>query len=355
MDKIISDAVSFIEHDFFINASVKNDFSDELPFQLKSKALAKIVLIAENPFLFIAVQNDEVLNFNSQVLLKRLSVRSDYPIVLVARNIKYKTRKELGDFLAGFIVPGEFLSIPSMFIKKDAKPYEVEHPIVDNEKSFGVIPSYIICYYLSGYFNEWFSSFDVINIFRVSKMAVSRALRELLNGGVLIEDGKDRYKSYKFSISKSEIWHNHRSRITPLSTGFISINKNELINRECFLSGEAALSQYSELSLPSTEQLGVYMSQNERVLRPISPATIEGETLFKAIGLLNSDRYYMWGDNYNHDNVVSVQIFPYEPVIVSGCINMIFLALSRFNKLDVRVRGAYLELEKKISLNLSKY
>lgn len=353
MNQIISDAVYFIEREFFLNVSVKDDFSDELPFQLKNKAQAYTVLIEGNPFLFIAIQNDEVLSVNSHILFKRLSVRFSYPIILVARNIKYKTRKEFGDSLAGYIVPGEFLSIPSMFIKKSAKPYEIENTYVDNEKIFGVIPSYIISYYLSNYFDDWFNSFDVMKVFDVSKMAVSRALRELIGAGIIIHDGKDRYKSYRFAIGKSDIWHNYRYRITPLSTGFISVPKSSLHGRNFFFSGETALSNFSELSAPGTQQLGIYLSSNERYLRTISPATIEGETLFKAIGLLNDGKHNINYENYYSDEEALVQIFPYEPIFVNDCLNEVFLALSRFNKLDVRVRASYQELERTISLNLS--
>lgn len=353
MNQIISDAVYFIEHEFFINASIKDDISDILPFQLKNKAHAYTVLIEGNPFLFITIQNDEVLSVNSQIHFKRLHARLGYPIVLVTRNLKYKTRKELGDFLAGYIIPGEFLSIPSMFIKKKAKPFELENTIVDNEKPFGVIPSYIISYYLSGYYDDWFNSFDIMSIFDVSKMAISRALRELQSNGLIIQDGKDRYKSYRFIISKYDIWNIYRHRITPLSTGFIPVSVDGLHNRKYFASGETALSNYSDLSPPNKEQLGIYLSSNERYLRTISPATIEGESLFKAIGLLGDSSNNIGIESYYSDGEALVQVFPYEPVIINNCLNDVFLALSRFNKFDVRVRASYQELEKKISLNLS--
>ncbi|ELP5091786.1 hypothetical protein QUP77_003616, partial [Escherichia coli] len=220
---------------------------------------------------------------------------------------------------------------------------------IKSEKQFGIIPSYIIAHYISGSLKSPFNSADIIDFFEVSKMAASRAIKELIQLNIISELDSGKFKRYEFNFSRRSLWIKHKHQIAKLATDFIPVPKSKINSLDVFLSGETALADYTMLSPPNVEYVAICMSAKERYLRPITPATIEGNYLFKAMGLVDDNYAY----ELNKINYVMLQVYPYVPLINSKVLGKVFLALSRGNRHDVRIRSSFDELESEILTELN--
>lgn len=345
--KLIHDAVKYISTSFLIETDIIEDVTEYLPFQIKHNVSANIVSINGSKFLFLAAQKEKTLSANNFLHVKRMYSKFNIPVVLVTSDISTYALEFSKQFNGGWVVPYKFTYIPSLFIHRSVNDITNSVGFVDTTKAFGIIPSYILTYYISGSFNAGFNSSDIIELLGVSKMAFSRAAKDLSEAGLVSDEPDGRSRRFTFTVSRKQVWSHYKNRISPLSTGFMIVSEDMLSGKDSFLSGETALSKYSFLSPPNTINLGICMSGQDRYMRPITPATIDGDYFFKILGL--------WGGGVDRKNVVSLQIFPYNPLIESGCINKVFLIFSRFNRNDVRVKSSFLELETEVYNELNDY
>lgn len=341
MNRLINEAVAYIESTFFLTPQIIDDISTELPFQIKNKSSAYVVEINNNLFLLLCVDDIQDIESNNFLHLKRIYAKHQLPIVIVAKYIKESSMKKISAIGMGWIVPGSFLLIPSLLVHKGANDFKESFQFIDKEKNFGIIPSYLIAYYLAGKYSSFFNSSDVITTFSVSKMAASRTLNELINNGIIESFERSRGNDFRFSMNRREVWDRYRNRISPLSTGFLPVYKYKLSGLDTFDSGESALAEYSLLSSPKYQHLGVCLKEEDRYMRPITPATINGDYFFKIMDFLDDKEKLSTVDR----NEVMVQIFPYPPLVENNSLNKVFLVLSKFNKYDIRVRASYAELE----------
>ncbi|MGX5057062.1 hypothetical protein ACWKX9_26055 [Enterobacter asburiae] len=344
---LIDDAVQYLSASFFIVLRIIDEVSEYLPFQIKGKSFAYIANIEETKFLVVVSEKESVLSANNFLYIKRLREKFSLPVILVSRDISENSRKYAFLNQIGLIVPFKFSYLPSLFIHREVNEIVDKPTYVDTEKEYGVIPSYLLAYYLSGMFSNGFNSNDIISLLGVSKMAVSRATKELLTHGFIVDEFIGRGRRYFFSKKRKEVWSHYKDRITPLSTGFVTVSMSKLRSSDVFYSGESALSKYTFISSPLVGQYGVCMSGNDRYMRPITPATIDGDYFFKILNLLHSD--------VNSNDLVQLQIFPYKPMLNDGFLNKVFLLLSRFNKNDVRVKSSFLELETEVFNELADF
>ncbi|MCE9872397.1 hypothetical protein LZ667_13495 [Hafnia alvei] len=340
MTSLITEALKYLSSSFLMDTSIEVNIDNDLPFQIKGKVSASIVRMDGGKFLFLTTDKLSILEENNYLNIKKTQSRFDFPVVIVTREMTANLKRAIKLLKVGLIVPGTFSYIPTLFIHREVNEIEFDKKRVDTEKPFGIIPSYIISYYLTGFFDEGFTSSDIINILGVSKMAVSRAVKELTSHELIIEESEGRSRLLYFSIGRKNIWNHHRHRISPLSTGFISVEKSKISHKKYFKTAESALAKYSLMNPPSIDYFGLCLENNERYMRPITPATIDGDYFFKIMGLWGNDEQ----ENY-HNNNVMLQIFPYNPCIQNGFLDKVFLILSRFNKNDVRVKAQLLELE----------
>lgn len=337
---LIDDAIQYLSASFFVVLRIIDDVSEYLPFQIKGKSSAYIANVEETKFLIVVSEKESVLSANNYLYIKRLRDKFSLPVILVSRDISENSRKSAFLNQIGLVVPFRFSYLPSLFIHREVNEL-IEKPVyVDTQKEYGVIPSYLLAYYLSGMFDDGFNSNDIIMLLGVSKMAVSRATKELLAQDFIVEKPNGRGRIYFFSKRRKEVWSHYKNRITSLSTGFVTVSLTKLKSSEIFFSGESALSKYTFISPPLVGQYGVCMSGNDRYMRPITPATIDGDYFFKILNLLHS--------NVHSNDLVQLQVFPYKPVVCDGVLSKVFLVLSRFNKNDVRVKSSFLELETEV-------
>ncbi|UVV75376.1 hypothetical protein [Pantoea agglomerans] len=349
MSTIINDALKSLKSVFFVETTEEGGLNDTLPFQLKSKAESRLVRVEDHLFMFVAIKNEDVFVANNFLMMKRLVAGSFYPIVLVSSHLSRDFRKMLRALSIGWVIPGEQSFIPSLFIYNASNEIKEKKPAVDTEKQFGLIPSYIIAHYLSGALTNTFTSSDIISLFDVSKMAASRAINDLISQGVICEVVSGKSRVLEFSYSPKYFWLHYRHRLSSLTTGFLPISFYYIKKIDSFRSGESALASYTLLSPPAIEHLGICMTMRDRYLRPITPATLDGDYLFNAMGLLEDD---VFGD-LDSGKYSMVQIFPYKPAVKNGVIDKVFLALSRFNKNDLRSRSSFFELETEVFNNLN--
>lgn len=337
---LIDDAIQYLSTSFFIVLNILDDVSEYLPFQIKGKSSAYIANIKEMKFLIVVAEKESVLSANNFLHIKRVHSKFNLPIILISKDVSESSRKYAFLNQIGIIVPFKFSYLPSLFIHREVNEISERPVYVDTEKEYGVIPSYLLAYYLAGMFDNGFNSNDIITLLGVSKMAVSRATKELVTQNLIDEEPNGRGRRYFFTKRRKEIWSHYKNRITSLSTGFVTVSLSKLKSRDIFLSGETALSKYTFISTPLVSQYGVCMEGHDRYMRPITPATIDGDYFFKILDLLHS--------NVHSSDLVQLQIFPYKPLILNGYLSKVFLALSRFNKNDVRVKSSFLELETEV-------
>ncbi|WP_454123272.1 hypothetical protein [Kosakonia sp. Marseille-Q7440] len=346
MDKLITDAMEYLSSSFLVETEVRQGIEDILPFQIRQKASAYIIRIEGTDFLCIASDKLSVLTSNNFLYIRKIVSKIDLPVIIISEELDFETRRMIKKIGGGWIIPNKYSFISSLFIHKEANELKEKNITVDNEKKFGVIPSYLMAYYLCGYFDYEFVSFDIIDTLKVSKMAVSRAIKELIERNIIVETSEGKLRSFEFSCDRQTLWNRHRNNIAELSTGFIPVKNGKIKKLDTFLTGESALSKYTLISPPFYQQLGVSMSDTDRYMRPITPATIEGDYFFKALSLLEET-----GEHVS-DDICLLQIFPYAPVVNNGYLDKIFLSLSRVNKKEIRVKSSYFELETDIFQNL---
>ena len=97
------------------------------------------------------------------------------------------------------------------------------------------------------------------------------------------------------------------------------------------------INDYQHINIKSEKQFGII------------PSYIIAHYLFKAMGLVDDDYAY----ELNKINYVMLQVYPYVPLINSKVLGKVFLALSRGNRHDVRIRSSFDELESEILTELN--
>ncbi|MRF57623.1 hypothetical protein [Citrobacter portucalensis] len=360
MKKLLEDAFNDLSKAFFLRAEVLRDVTDMLPFQLRKVAVAAEVSLDGRNLLFIASSKLSAISANNFLNIRRVVDVFDIPVVVVASNIDHETMAFFKHNHIGCIVPGKVSYIPSLLMNYNNINSDMDYKMVGNDKPFSIISSYILAYHLSGELPRFFNSLYLVEIFDVSKMAISRALNELLSQEIIYEIGNTRPKVFEFSIDRKLLWLKYKHRISSLSTSFIPVQTYKLEKYHFFVSGESALSIYSDMLPPDQKQIGIYLSAEDRRSKPITPATIESSYFFKELGFWDGVNSAL----FQSEKIAFLQIFPYLPVLKkselnkdtynTGVLNKVFLALSKFNKSDVRIRSSFIELETEI-MNEFKY
>lgn len=347
MKSLLADALKYIEASFLIDTEILQEMDEYLPFQLRKVANLCIVSIDDREFMVLTIDDSEQLASNNFLHLKRLESKSKLPLIIVTSELTVELKSVSKQRKNGLIIPGRYVSMPYLMLQSEKKDV-ISERWVDTESSYGIIPSYLLVYYLSGYFDKGFNSIDILELLGVSKMACSRAVKELLSHKLISETSCGRSSHFKFIESRKKIWNHYRHRVSPLSTGFVPIRNETLKAAEVFLSGESALSKYTLLSSPSRPFLGKCLTDKDRYMRPITPATMKGDYFFKILNVLEDAEYY-----HTHiEDFAMLQIFPYQPAIENGTLSKMFLLFSRLNTTDFRVKSSYSELEKQVYYNL---
>lgn len=347
MKSLLADALKYIESSFLIDTKILQEMDEYLPFQLKKCATLSIVSIDERKFMVLTVEDPDLLISNNFLHLKRLEAKSDLPLILVTSELTFELKNISKQLKNGLIIPDRYVSMPSLMLQSELKNIIPER-WVDTESSYGIIPSYLLTYYLSGYFEDGFNSLDILALLGISKMSFSRAVKELLSHKLISETSYGRGSHFQFIESRKKIWNHYRHRISPLSTGFVPVRNETIKAVEIFHSGESALSKYTLLGSPSRPFLGRCLTDKDRYMRPITPATMKGDYFFKILNLLDDAEYY----HTRIEGFAMLQVFPYQPVIQNDALNKVFLLFSRFNTTDLRVKSSYNELEDQVYSNL---
>ncbi|WHP97352.1 hypothetical protein [Edwardsiella anguillarum] len=236
MKSLLADALKYIESSFLIDTKILQGMDEYLPFQLRKSATLCSVSIDDREFMVLTVDNPELLMSTNLVHLKRLDAKSDLPLIIVTSELTVELKNISKQLKKGLIIPGRYVSMPSLMLQSETKNV-ISERWVDTESSYGIIPSYLIAYYLSGYFDSGFNSMDIVGLLGVSKMAFSRAVKELLSHKLISESSCGRSSHFRFIEPRKRIWNHYRHRISPLSTGFVPV-RNEIIKAaEVFLSG----------------------------------------------------------------------------------------------------------------------
>lgn len=347
MKSLLADALKYIESSFLIDTKILQGMDEYLPFQLRKSATLCIVSIDDKEFMVLTIEDPELLVSNNFVHLKRLEAKSDLSLIIVTSELTFELKNISKQLKNGLIVPGRYISMPSLMLQSETKNV-ISDRWVDTESSYGIIPSYLLTYYLSGYFDNGFNSIDILGLLGISKMAFSRAVKELLSHKLISETSYGRSSHFRFIESRKRIWNHYRHRVSPLSTGFIPVRDETIQAAEVFLSGESALSKYTLLGSPSRPFWGKCLTDKDRYMRPITPATMKGDYFFKILNVLDDAEYY-----HTHiEGFAMLQVFPYQPAIQNNALNKVFLLFSRFNTTDLRVKSSYIELEEQVYSNL---
>lgn len=343
MKSLLADALKYIESSFLIDTKILQEIDEYLPFQLRKSATLCIVSIDDREFMVLTVEDPELLVSNNFVHLKRLEAKSDLSFIVVTSKLTFELKNISKQLKNGLIIPGRYVSMPSLMLQSESKDV-ISDRWVDTESSYGIIPSYLLTYYLSGYFDDGFNSLDILELLGVSKMAFSRAVKELLSHKLISETSSGRSSHFRFTESRKRVWNHYRHRVSPLSTGFVPVRNETLKAAEVFFSGESALSKYTLLGSPSRPFLGKCLTDKDRYMRPITPATMKGDYFFKILNVLDDAEYY----HTLIEGFSMLQVFPYQPAIQKDALNKVFLLFSRFNTTDLRVKSSYNELEDQV-------
>ena len=186
MKNLLADALKYIESSFLIDTKILKEIDEYLPFQLSKSATLCIVSIDNREFMVLTVEDPELLVSNNFVHLKRLEAKSKLSLIIVTSELNLELKNISKQLKNGLIIPGRYVSMPSLMLQSESK--DVPSGLwVDTENSYGIIPSYILTYYLSGYFDDGFNSLDILDLLGVSKMAFSRAVKELLSHKLISE------------------------------------------------------------------------------------------------------------------------------------------------------------------------
>ena len=343
---LLLEAINYLDGQFPLEIRTAGDVSQYLPFQLRERTGAFKVSINGVQQLIICIDDIRILEINNYFHLKWIITNIPESIIIASRQqIQKNTREVMKNGGIGWIVPKKSINIPSMYINGEYEKISQKDIIISDTGTIGVIPTYIIAYYVSGNIPDEFTGEKISKMLDISKMSSSRAISNLLDEDLISYVKIGREKLVKFNYPKKTTLIKTFDRLSKISTGFTYGTLDEINNRDIFISGESALSKYSLLSEPSIKQYGTYLTKDERYKKTISEKTIKSAYLFNAIEIGMPRKA-------KAESNILVQIFPYKPIIKQGLISEIFLILSNTITRDIRVKSSLEEMKISIINNI---
>lgn len=271
LEKYIKETTGFFIH---IHPMNEKDLK-RLPFFIRKGFSFATSCLAEKEVIFISPELNEVQGPKQlQMYVSKIEDVLGLNAILVFDVLDSYMRRQLAQMRAAFVVPGEQLYIPWMFItldeRKNRRLRKVEHFYPSTQS--------ILIYHL------WKLSLNGMNLgeaarhFNYSRMSVSRAMKELETVGICEMHGKWE-KKLEFKGTKREVWNKAKEFMkNPVRkrVEFMELaDHNNLI-----VSGINALSRYSNLS-EDTHPVFAVSSEHYKSVRELNQINKYGETVLE--------------------------------------------------------------------------
>lgn len=340
-----NDISTYFKATFNLNVAFST-LSVSLPWAVKHMFQAATIKINQIEFLALVAKENSDLDEHALIVTK-LAIKAvkDKPVIVFATKKNRYFERQAVKYNFGFVVPSNYCYIPTLLLHAGAA---VDNKHKSGSSKLGVLATMITISFLEGRTGKCFTSAE-LNL-NASKPAMSRALRELENNGIISINRNQRTHKLTFKKDRMFLW-SHRvelfssvcSEPMPVHT---AVNKHD--HSVCNIS---ALSEYSNLSRP--ERLyGVFsLASEDRLHFPVSDTTLNS---IAEMYLKKENLYY---DNYYDDSRLQwAQVFPYPPTVNrvnnKSVLSPIFTYLST-TILEPRTVGALHSVESLIIKELS--
>ena len=271
LEKYIKDATGFMVHIHPMNEKEL----ERLPFFIRKGFAFATGRLEEKEVIFISPElNEKQGPKQLQMHVSNVEDVLGLNAIVVFDVLDSYMRQQLAQMRAAFVVPGEQLYIPWMFIsldeRKNRRLRKVEH--------FYPATQSILIYHLWKLPLYGMNLSEVADHFNYSRMTISRGIKELEAVGVCETHGEWE-KTLEFKGTKREIWNKTKEFMkNPVSkhVEFMEIADHNALT----VSGINALSRYSNLS-GDTQPVFAVGKESFKSVRELNQVSKYGETILE--------------------------------------------------------------------------
>lgn len=297
-----SDIREYFHATFNVNILLSH-WEHSLPWAVKHTFEPALITINHMNFLALIAQEDLELEEHAVIAVKQATknIRS-IPVIVFSNKLSAYFESQAIKHGFGFVVPHRSCFIPQFLLQ-----HRFTQDNTHNITKLGVLASMICVLYLEGRVQRLFTTADLS--FDASKPAISRAIQELEDAGLIKINRSQRTHKLLFTKDRMSLWKKHESIFSSVCSEPLPIN--EYLDYTDFGFGNlSALAEYSMLSRPEQPYFVVSMSSRDRLSSPISDTTINsiGETFLKNSNLFLENR-----NDYRRQ--AYAQVFPYKPTL----------------------------------------
>lgn len=248
---------------------------DKLPLFIRKGFVFTRAWLLDTEFIFVSPELTEIPGPKQlQMQVSKIEDILGLNAVLVFDVLDPYMRRQLAQMKAAFIVPGEQLYIPWMFIaldeRKNRRLRKVEYLYPATQS--------ILIYHLWKLPLNGMNLREVAHHFKYSSMTISRAMKELKAAGICETYG-DWEKILEFKGTKRDVWNKAKEFMkNPVNkrVEFVDIAESNALT----VSGFNALSKYSNLS-GGTHPVFAVNRENFKSVREMNQVNKYGETILE--------------------------------------------------------------------------
>ena len=331
-----NDITGYLENFFSINAEMK-PLDLRLPWGVKNWFDASRLTVESGDYLVLSLKNDiEPIDEIWASLRHAQSAAYDTPII-VSSSIYYKSLERIAvKHKIGYVVPNVFCYLPYFVI-------HAKHitKAVKQERKLGVLPTMICLAYMEGELPRLFKTAQV-NI-DTSKAAISRAIAELENQGIVQVNRSNKTHLIKFKPLRVKLWQQREKLLSSVASKPVLVKNHNKLKFDC-LGNLSALSHYSNLGSPELPFYVLFLDKSLRQGISITDLTINNA----ALSFLEKSKVEV--NPYKTDDIdnVYVQVCPFQltyaempaPAVTSAILTYLSTTAG-----DPRIAGALSSLD----------
>lgn len=265
------------------------DAIEKLPFFIREGYQFTCAEIHRHNVVFVEIKGNEIPTPGMlQKQIPKIEAAFECPAILVFDHMTYYLRKKLAHARIAFIVPGDQLFIPFMFISLN------EHKGIRNIKTEKYSPSTqcILIYHLWKGPIDGLNFKEVADLFFYTPRTIGRSARELEESGVCEILGS-KAKHLEFKTDRWEVWNTAKTYMqSPVkkrlwTSGFRPPYEGKLCDIE-------ALSFYSNLSGRGKVAYAIFQDNYKRLVRE-----------------------YNLENDMNHEDDIRLEAWSYDPELLA--------------------------------------
>lgn len=253
MEELIKYIKEAINVDLEINKFEKSDF-DKLPMFIESLYVLYSTELFNQQLILIKYKNEEDFSIKqAKIHFEMIRNVKQRKVVLVLDKLNSIMRKRLVEKGINFIVPNKQLFLPELLIQLQ-ESFSTIKPKGETQKLLPLAQLILLYHFLHReVMIEQFSFKQLAQKFQYTQMAISKAVENLKQLSLITVTG-EKEKSIRFTLARTELWHEIETRNLFVNPVFKSVYVDEIPrNVKLLQSYTSALPEYSDVN-PSNQQ-----------------------------------------------------------------------------------------------------